>query len=91
LREREVEMANRDVTKRGSGIVALIAVIAAFAAPAGASATPGKSKAGQSEPAVAVAPTILPELTITTDVVADASWADASWADASWADASWAE
>jgi hypothetical protein len=28
----------------------------------------------------------LPELTITTDVVADASWADASWADASWAE-----
>jgi hypothetical protein len=81
-------MANRDVTKRGSGIVALIAVIAAFASPAGASATPGKSKAGQSEPAVAVAvaPTILPELTITTNVVADASWADASWADASWAE-----
>jgi hypothetical protein len=91
LREREVEMANRDVTRRRSGIVALIAVIAAFAAPSAASATPGKSRNFESDPAVAVAPTVLPELTIITDVVADASWADASWADASGADASWAE
>jgi hypothetical protein len=84
-------MANRDVTKRRSGIVALIAVIAAFAAPLGASATPGKSKAVDRDPVVVVEPTVMPALTVTTDVVADASWADASWADASWADASWAE
>ena len=43
LREREGEMANRKAPKRGSGVIALIAVLAALAGPSAASADPGKS------------------------------------------------
>jgi hypothetical protein len=44
LREREGEMANKKTGKRGAGVIALIAVLAALAGPSAASADPGKSK-----------------------------------------------
>ena len=92
-------MANTKSGKRRSGIVALVAVIAAFAVPAVVSANPGKSKNADRapvavvEPAIAaVVPAVMPASDLASDVAVDAaSWADASWADASWADASWAE
>jgi hypothetical protein len=87
LRKREVEMANRDVGMRRSAIVALLAVITAFAAPPAAMAIPGKSRNADS-PATAVVTTVV---TTTTVPVIDMTVGDASWADASWADASWAE
>jgi flagellar basal body-associated protein FliL len=71
LREREVEMANKKSGKRGSGIIALIAVVAALAGgPSAASASPGKSKAPQNASAPAVVPAwyVAPSL--------EASWAE---------------
>ena len=43
MREREGEMAKRTMRRRGSGVIALIAVLAALAGPSVASAKPGKS------------------------------------------------
>ena len=43
LREREGEMANKKAGRRGSGVIALIAVLAALAGPSAATADPGKS------------------------------------------------
>ena len=54
LREREGEMANRKAGRRGSGVIALIAVLAALAGPSAATADPGKSK-GNAAPAYAYA------------------------------------
>jgi hypothetical protein len=42
-RERRGEMANKKTGKRGAGVIALIAVLAALAGPSAASADPGKS------------------------------------------------
>jgi hypothetical protein len=79
LREREVEMANRKTGKRGPGIVALIVVVAAFAAPSTASAIPGKSKGAESSssPALVAAPASVPAWDLAEGlVIADASWAE---------------
>jgi hypothetical protein len=89
-------MANTKSGKRRSGIVALVAVIAAFAVPSVASANPGKSKNAERAPVAVVEPAVtqavVPASDLSSDVAVEvASWADASWADASWADASWAE
>jgi len=79
LREREVEMANRKSGRRASGIVALVVVIAAFAAPATATATPGKSRGAEysSSSAEVAAPTLVPAWELADVlVIADASWAE---------------
>lgn len=72
-------MANRKSGKRVSGIVALIAVIGAFAVPATASATPGKSRGAEnsSSPAEVAAPALVPAWDLADGlVIADASWAE---------------
>ena len=85
-------MANTKSGKRRSRIVALVAVIAAFAVPSVASGDPGKSKKAEPTPVAVVSPAVVPASDLASGVAVEvASWADASWADASWADASWAE
>ncbi len=70
MREREVEMANKKSGKRGSGLIALIAVIAALAGPPAASADPGKAQA----PGKASLAAVLP-------VESDIPFLEASWAE----------
>jgi hypothetical protein len=64
-------MANRKSGKRGSGIIAIIAVLAAIAGgPSAASANPGKSKA----PNYAEAPAEAPAWNVAPGLLA--SWAE---------------
>jgi hypothetical protein len=87
-------MANTKSGKRRSGIVALLAVIAAFAVPSVASADPGKSRNADRAPVAvvpAVIPAVVPAVIPASDLASDVAVDAASWADASWADASWAE
>jgi hypothetical protein len=66
-REREGEMAKRTIRRRGSGVIALIAVLAALAGPSAAAADPGKSKA-KAEASFTY--------TYVFDFPVDASWAE---------------
>ena len=90
-------MAKRNSGKRGSGIIALIAVIAAMAVgPSAASAGLLRPKPAQPAPAEqAPAPVVAVTVAPTAPVVSiQASWNEqASWAEqASWSEqASWAE
>jgi hypothetical protein len=72
-------MANRKPGKRGSGIIALIAVIAAIAGPSTAAATPGKNKGAPNSnaPANTNAPAVVPAYDLAPGLsIADASWAE---------------
>ena len=54
LREREGEMANKKAGRRGSAVIALIAVLAALAGPSVAAADPGKSRSTAASASAAV-------------------------------------
>ena len=71
LREREGEMANKKSGRRGSAVIALIAVLAALAGPSAAMADPGKSMS-----AAASASGSLYAFTYAYGFGVDASWAE---------------
>lgn len=74
-REREEDMARKNIGKRGTAIIVLMVVAAIAGSPSTAAAAKSRPPASVSNPAPAV---VTPAL---------ASWAEfASWAEASWAE-----